>query len=164
MGRGNKNAFENSIEIDGKYVGLTFSAIHFIKNHPKCGRLHGHDYTVRIRATGQIDESGMVIDFFNLEEPMRKILSSLDHKILVPKGCAVYQGDNVSFDTIDGRITVPKSSTYLIDVDETTAERLSSHLLSLLLNEICLDAKRIRQMEIDVLESEGRIGNARIIL
>jgi 6-pyruvoyl-tetrahydropterin synthase len=117
-----------------------------------------------MRATGQIDETGMVIDFFRLEEPMSKILSSMDHKILISRKYAICQGDSIFFETINGSITAPKSSTYMIDIDETTAEQLSSHILSLLLREIGPDADRIQSMEIELLESEGRIGSARISL
>ncbi|MGB9372190.1 MAG: 6-carboxytetrahydropterin synthase, partial [Halobacteriota archaeon] len=34
------------IELDGWQAKLRFSACHFIPDHPKCGRLHGHTYAM----------------------------------------------------------------------------------------------------------------------
>jgi hypothetical protein len=85
--------------------------------------------------------------------------------ILIPKKYAIENGNSISFDTNDGRVTAPRNSIYLIDISETTAELLSSHILSSLLGK--MDRKgmeRIKSIQIDVLESEGRIGSSKVLL
>ena len=35
-----------------------FSAAHFLAGHPKCSRLHGHNYHVRVKLSGELDGKG----------------------------------------------------------------------------------------------------------
>lgn len=65
---------------------FTFQAAHRLPNVPedhKCGRLHGHSYTVQIFVTGPVDKrSGWIVDFAyvaNAFEPLRR---KLDHAFL----------------------------------------------------------------------------------
>jgi 6-pyruvoyltetrahydropterin/6-carboxytetrahydropterin synthase len=59
-----------------------FCAAHFIPDHPKCGEIHGHDYTVTIELQGEVNESGMVVDFTKLSYEMGIILGKMDHQFL----------------------------------------------------------------------------------
>jgi 6-pyruvoyltetrahydropterin/6-carboxytetrahydropterin synthase len=71
-----------------------FSAAHRIEGHPKCGRLHGHNYRVDItvahpvspramQAEHQLDASGFIIDFGELKKIVNVTLDNLDHRYMV---------------------------------------------------------------------------------
>jgi 6-pyruvoyltetrahydropterin/6-carboxytetrahydropterin synthase len=51
---------------------------HFLPGHPKCGRLHGHTYTIEVVVEGE-PSNGMVIDFADLKSAVREILARYDH-------------------------------------------------------------------------------------
>lgn len=61
-----------------------FSAAHSLRvpeGHP-CGRLHGHNYVVRVEVSGDLGEDGMVVDFARLEPLRNYVDSHLDHRSL----------------------------------------------------------------------------------
>lgn len=58
------------------YKTFTFSCAHLLKEHPKCGKLHGHNYKVEIWLTGEPEGKwNFVYDFGEFDEEMRH----LDH-------------------------------------------------------------------------------------
>ena len=62
---------------------FTFESAHYIKDHPTCGQLHGHTWTLDVEITGQIDpETGMLIDFKELGRMVKKVTDLLDHKTI----------------------------------------------------------------------------------
>lgn len=62
-------------------VNGKFSASHVIDNHSKCHRLHGHEWSVEISVSGQIDpKTGMVVDFGEIQRDFKSLLSELDNK------------------------------------------------------------------------------------
>jgi 6-pyruvoyltetrahydropterin/6-carboxytetrahydropterin synthase len=64
---------------------FAFSASHILAgldaDHP-CGRLHGHNYTLRVFLTGHPDANGFIIDYRKLEPIKRWIDETLDHRHL----------------------------------------------------------------------------------
>lgn len=65
---------------------FTFSASHvldgLVEGHP-CGRLHGHNYVVRVELTGNVlDETGMIVDYGELKPFGRYVDDRLDHRHL----------------------------------------------------------------------------------
>lgn len=82
-----------------------FSASHIIEGLPqghKCGRLHGHNYMVRIYLMAQqLDEVGFVIDFGDLAPFKQLINDELDHRHLN--------------DVLDGPTTAEGLSKWLCD-------------------------------------------------
>ena len=72
------------IEIDGWKSNIRFSSAHIIPEYEKCGRLHGHSYAVHVKMSGKPDDKGIIIDFSLLKNVLRQIVSTLDHKVLVP--------------------------------------------------------------------------------
>jgi 6-pyruvoyltetrahydropterin/6-carboxytetrahydropterin synthase len=50
--------------------------------HP-CARLHGHSYRVELTVSGEVDEeSGWLIDFFDLDRAVAPLIDALDHRLL----------------------------------------------------------------------------------
>jgi 6-pyruvoyltetrahydropterin/6-carboxytetrahydropterin synthase len=62
-----------------------FSMAHIIKGHPKCGREHGHNYTLLVSVKG---DSNKFVDFYNIEEEIEKVVSrDYDHRFVGHKTC-----------------------------------------------------------------------------
>ncbi|MBW1975748.1 MAG: 6-carboxytetrahydropterin synthase QueD [Deltaproteobacteria bacterium] len=61
-----------------------FAGAHRLRNFKgKCEELHGHNWKVEVVVRGtRLDESGVLIDFGELKEATREVLSKLDHKYL----------------------------------------------------------------------------------
>ena len=62
----------------------TFSASHQLRGYNgKCERLHGHNFRVRVAvASPALDETGMVMDFHELDELIVSAIAPFDHRHL----------------------------------------------------------------------------------
>jgi 6-pyruvoyltetrahydropterin/6-carboxytetrahydropterin synthase len=62
----------------------SFSAAHRLRNYGgRCEELHGHNWRVDVVVgTKQLDSTGLAMDFKELRQHTREILSSLDHAFL----------------------------------------------------------------------------------
>ena len=75
------NQFEARVTKDS----LVFSAAHFITfNGNVCERLHGHNWRVDVKVSGQLDRNGYVFDFIALRDATQAIVTELDHRVLLP--------------------------------------------------------------------------------
>ena len=70
---------------------FSFDAAHFLPGHDgKCSAMHGHTYRLEVcvarhagRVIGEGPSAGMVIDFFHLNQLVKKeIIDKVDHTIL----------------------------------------------------------------------------------
>jgi 6-pyruvoyltetrahydropterin/6-carboxytetrahydropterin synthase len=60
------------------------SAAHRLEGHPKCGRMHGHNYTVEVTLVSEyLDDQGMLLDFGRLDQIAKPIIEELDHRYIV---------------------------------------------------------------------------------
>jgi 6-pyruvoyltetrahydropterin/6-carboxytetrahydropterin synthase len=127
------------IEIDGEYSGIKFSASHFIPGHAKCGRLHGHSYTLRLVLYGEKAADGMVMDFVELKRSLKKIVEELDHRILLPsrsKDITIKKGREVEVLAVGKRYVLPKDDVLILDISQTSAEELAEFILARLVREL----------------------------
>ena len=62
----------------------TFSASHQLRNYKgRCERLHGHNWRVRVCVSAkELNDSGMVIDFHELDKMMLAAIEPFDHRHL----------------------------------------------------------------------------------
>lgn len=65
-------------------VETDFSAAHQLRGYKgKCENLHGHNWKVQVSVISEVlNEIELVIDFHELKEITREIVSNLDHKII----------------------------------------------------------------------------------
>jgi 6-pyruvoyltetrahydropterin/6-carboxytetrahydropterin synthase len=121
------------LELDGWRRGFMFSACHMIPGHEKCGRLHGHTYTVNLKIDGDADESGMVLDFGNVKKVLKTVLEELDHKVLIPKDRPefkiVKEGESVRVEVGDKFYIFPEEDIYFMDIPAPTAEHMAGWML-----------------------------------
>ncbi|HSX08709.1 MAG TPA: 6-carboxytetrahydropterin synthase QueD [Candidatus Saccharimonadales bacterium] len=63
---------------------FTFDSAHKLNNYNgKCANLHGHTYKLQICVKGEIQKNGLVLDFLDIKEVVKKkVLAVLDHKYL----------------------------------------------------------------------------------
>lgn len=60
-----------------------FSAAHTLPDHPKCSRMHGHNYVFEVSLQSRtLNKDGMIIDFGKLKEFIRVIENKYDHRYL----------------------------------------------------------------------------------
>jgi 6-pyruvoyltetrahydropterin/6-carboxytetrahydropterin synthase len=144
-----------TVHVDRPSIG--FSAAHFSIVETGSEPLHGHNYTVSLRARGGLREDGTVIDFALLKAAARAEVALLDHRMLVPTACP-----EVRVTQLEGEVEVregarrfllPASDTCLLPVSNTTCECLAEHLLGRLrarLGEVTV------RLEVTVEESPGQ--------
>jgi len=48
-----------------------------------CKNIHGHSYKIIVEFEGDLDEQGMVIDFYDVEKIIAPIIDELDHAFMV---------------------------------------------------------------------------------
>lgn len=151
---------ENSVELDGMFRDLRFSACHFIPEHDKCSRLHGHDYFLQIRVYGRKSSDGMVMDFSKLKEYAREIISMLDHRVLLPT-----KNSSIKIDQREKEIEVwqgekhylfPASDCVLCNVEHTTAEALAEYICYLLADKL-KDRENVERICCGVGEGLGQV-------
>jgi 6-pyruvoyl tetrahydropterin synthase/QueD family protein len=63
---------------------LGFSAAHFITFDGACEPLHGHNYGVRVEASGPLTSDSYVLDFVLLKDIVRTLCREWDHRFLLP--------------------------------------------------------------------------------
>jgi 6-pyruvoyltetrahydropterin/6-carboxytetrahydropterin synthase len=62
----------------------SFAAGHYLRNYKgKCEKPHGHNYKVRVTLQGaELDQTGLLLDFRDIKEIMKKVIDPLDHEML----------------------------------------------------------------------------------
>jgi len=121
-----------SIIIDG--MACKFSSAHFLAGHPKCGRLHGHNYHASVKITGSVDKNGMVLDFVEAKLAIQLELDELDHRLLLPatstRMVITEAGGNTTIEFDGKHYSVPASDVLLLPLPAITAEMLAKYLHS----------------------------------
>lgn len=118
-------------EIDFEDPRIGFAAAHFIIGHDKCGRLHGHNYFIKVKISGDINEQHMVLDYGLLKAELKKLVEPLDHKVLLPakaEGIQIEEKENsVEVITCDKRYLLPVEDVVHLPIPATTAEELAKY-------------------------------------
>ena len=127
---------------------MTFDAAHMLSGHSgKCRNLHGHTYRMEVEVRGEPDESGMVLDFFELKRMMQEVADGFDHAFLY-----------------DGRSEKERGLAAVLERDglktvrlpfRTTSENLARHFFELFKNHFAVSAVRIRETPTSCAEYKG---------
>ncbi|MCW9065730.1 MAG: 6-carboxytetrahydropterin synthase [Ignavibacteriaceae bacterium] len=107
-----------------------------------CKNIHGHSYKMIIEFEGELDEQGMVIDFYDVEKIIAPIIDKLDHAFMVK------DDDKLTLEFLE------KLNSKRVVVDfNSTAENISKYLL----NEISQSKlpSNIKKLSIRVYETES---------
>lgn len=112
---------------------LEFSAAHFITFEGQCEPLHGHNYGVRVEASGELTPDSYVIDFVVLKNIVRGLIKEWDHRFLLPLNSShmhITEHEDaweLEYDT-HNHYVLAKLSVVPLPVDNATAERLAEQL------------------------------------
>lgn len=157
----------STLEIDGGYAGIRFSACHFIPRHEKCSRLHGHSYIVRLRLEGDIGEDGMIMDFVVLKKKLKEMVDEMDHAILLPSRSDVVKissdGDSVMVESCGKRYVFPGVDVRMLEVPTTTAEEMSKMMAEKLAREIDIPAN-VKSLSVGLDEERGQTAWYKVVL
>ena len=65
-------------------IEQTFAAGHALRNyHGKCENVHGHNYRCQVTLEGgQLDHTGLLMDFVALKKTLQSVIDRLDHQWL----------------------------------------------------------------------------------
>jgi 6-pyruvoyltetrahydropterin/6-carboxytetrahydropterin synthase len=62
---------------------FTFESAHYLPNHDRCGKMHGHTYELTVEVEGPVNtRTEMVMDLHSLSDIVRKVLWEYDHNEL----------------------------------------------------------------------------------
>ena len=111
---------------------VKFSACHFLKEHIKCSRLHGHNYYVSVEISDNLDGNYFVVDFMELTKTLKEIVKPLDHYILIPLEAKDFSikkdGESVEITTSTRRYVFPLSDVCFLPLPATTSELLAKYI------------------------------------
>jgi 6-pyruvoyltetrahydropterin/6-carboxytetrahydropterin synthase len=117
----------------------------------KCYNLHGHSYKLIVEFTGKLNETGMVLDYFDVKEIVGPIVDKLDHTVVVSKN--------------DEQLlqVMQKLNTAHVIVDfDTTAENLCYHFLNRIKEKKL--PNNITEIKVRVCETENTYAEEKISL
>jgi len=143
---------------------LVFASAHFItfRGH-QCESLHGHNYRVGVAVEGSVDaECLFVLDFSVLKQITRRLVDSVDHKVLLPtlnpKLAFREDGDRLEVDYFGRpKYVFPTSDCALLPIQNTTAEMLAQHLGIGVREELVKSGYRhLTLLEVEVEENYGQ--------
>ncbi len=108
-----------------------------------CRNIHGHSYKLRVEIEGELNNDGMVMDYYDLKQIVMPIIDKLDHSFAVDKNDELMlnflKQNNFKF--------------YLTD-KSTTAENLVEHFFELLQNQIKEKFSNVKNMKLRLFETE----------
>ncbi|MFQ6127450.1 MAG: 6-pyruvoyl tetrahydropterin synthase family protein [Thermoplasmata archaeon] len=146
------------LRIDGWKSRIRFSASHFVPTHEKCDKLHGHDYAVHLLLEGEVDSSGMIMDFILLKKAMRKIVEELDHRVLLPGKSPlmkIKKGSTISISVGEKSYHFPSEDVRILDIGAVSAENLADYVLRKLTDEIGIP-ENVSSISVGVDEGPGQ--------
>ena len=135
---------------------MHFSASHFVKSEGEVENLHGHNYSLRIKLTGPLNDDGMVFEFRAVKTMAIEVCKTLDHKVLLPsdsKTIKVSKSEEfIEVNVGEKRYVFPEEDCLIIPTKATTAELLAEYIHD------HLEFPKDFGVKVCVSESEGNTG------
>ena len=154
---------------------LYFAAAHFITfGHAGREPLHGHNYRLRVTATGRLNESGYVFDFVTLRSLARDVIAPLNHKVLLPASNPRIEVE-ATMDGDDGnpvvvarcerdRYVFPRADVCILPLANTTAELLAVHIARKLAGLLGGHwGEEVRQLRVELEEAPGQTASCTLV-
>ncbi|MCX7797124.1 MAG: 6-carboxytetrahydropterin synthase [Melioribacter sp.] len=116
----------------------------------KCKNLHGHSYKCIVEVTGNTDENGMVIDYYELSKIVNPIIDELDHSIMV------YNKDTELIDVLE-----KLNSKKVVVNFESTAENICLYLIDQIKSKL---PSNIKLLKVKVFETVNTYAEEELIL
>jgi len=154
-----------TIEIEKQY--LHFSVAHFtIFSATSRERLHGHNFRIAVKITGEVDDNGLCFDYAIYKKILQKICQSYDEYTLIAKHSPYLEitEEEDLYIVTHNSIAMPllKTDTILLPVRNITIEEISQYLLEQALGDHKLvDELKIEEFEMRVSSGPDQWGVSR---
>ncbi len=152
-----------SIEVAKDY--FNFASAHFlIFANGQREALHGHNYQVSVKAEGDLDPAGVVLNFITFKPLVKRICDNLDHRTLIQSRSPVLsvrrRAGQIEIRYRQQRIILPKQDVILLPLANTSTELLAEHVAGKIRRQVQrqFPRTRIRFMEVGVEEARGQRG------
>ena len=152
-----------SIEVAKDY--FNFASAHFlIFANGRREPLHGHNYQVSVAMEGELDHSGVVLDFIAFKPVVKQICDDLDHRTLIQTKSPIIKvrqrARAVEIVYKKQRILLPRSDVILLPLVNTSTELLAEHVARQIQRRVRqqFPATKITFMEVGVEEARGQRG------
>lgn len=133
--------------------------------------LHGHNYQVRMAAEGDLDQGDLVLDFTKIKPLVKRVCDELDHRIILPTQnpalAIAREGESLAVEYRGReRFVFPARDVVLLDIPNTSTERLAEHIARKVLAKVSeeIPHARLRRIEVEVEESAGQCGVYELVL
>ena len=108
-----------------------------------CRNIHGHSYKIRVEVEGELNDEGMVLDYYDLKLLFNPIINLLDHSFVVDKS-----------DVVMIEFLKTNDLKYHIIDKYTTAENLVEYIFNLVKPEIQKKYSNITELTIRLYETK----------
>ena len=124
---------------------------HLPEHFGLCKNIHGHSYKMIIEFEGDLDEQGMIIDFYDAEKIVIPIINELDHAFMVK------DDDAIALDFLE-----KLNSKKIIVNFESTVENICNYILEKIIKENLPD--HIESVNLRVYETVGDYAEEKVSL
>lgn len=150
------------IEITGSLKGLAWSSGHYVPDNDKCRHFHGHDYSLDIIIdAGDVESTGMVIDFTLLKKIIKPIINEMDHKFMIPESDAVESRRDGMIDIVVRNVykgTMPEDDVFILPYPADTAEYIAKYCYKEIYRKLYAVIRKFK-MEIVIHEGPGNMAS-----
>ncbi len=120
-----------------------FAAAHRLEGHPKCGRIHGHNYLVELFIiSDHLPKEKWLMDYAQVDAAFKPIINELDHRYIASH-------ENVGVDDPYYLMAKDRNECVELDIARSTAE--------------CI-AKWLHEQFCNTLELMGLVYNVRVVV
>ncbi|MGH7827440.1 MAG: 6-pyruvoyl trahydropterin synthase family protein [Candidatus Binatia bacterium] len=151
-----------SIEVAKDY--FNFASAHFlIFANGQREPLHGHNYQVSVAMEGELDRSGVVLDFISFKPLVKKVCDDLDHRTLIQTESPLIKVRRRSKDVEvlykKQRLLLPRGDVILLPLINTSTELLAEYVANRIRRSVQQRfSATILYMEVAVEEARGQRG------
>jgi 6-pyruvoyltetrahydropterin/6-carboxytetrahydropterin synthase len=117
----------------------------------KCRNLHGHSYKCMVELTGEQDDKGMLVDYFDMKKIIGPIIDELDHSFMVSRN----DKDVIEF------LERLNSQKVVVDFD-STAENICLYLIEKIKSSGL--PENLRSVKVRVFETENTYAEEEAVL
>ena len=142
---------------------FVISAAHFaVRSDGSTEPLHGHNYTVNVEVSGEVDPLGFIVDFSVLKSLIQDVVQQLNHRIILPALCGeidiTQNDDKIVVRTRTGKsYEFPESDVALLQIRNSTVEVLAGYLVENISSQLANSVRKsLDSIQVRVEESPGQ--------
>jgi 6-pyruvoyltetrahydropterin/6-carboxytetrahydropterin synthase len=148
-----------TISVEKEY--FHFCSAHFvIFSEKEREHIHGHNYYVSAKFSGDALSEGKLIDISEVKPIIKKICDTFDHKLILPAQNQyldiMLEGTNYHVSHGGSYFSFPKEEVLVIPIDNTTMENFAKVIAEIILEKIENIENNVEEILITVRETQGQ--------